>query len=165
MSFKETLYLWNFYFYIEFIMNFHYIFLKIPQHFPHYYTHEGGRAYVATRRAVENYLQEIYSRRHATRRGYIRGGWRGGTVVKPPRCPRCVSAWLRRGRLAATAIRSEWQRSCIGENIAVTSGGPAAPIQDTATCYTLFATRRNACVLPPRHAVLHSTRRDGSMGR
>lgn len=31
--------------FLALIVNFHYVFLKILQHFPHYYTHEGGRAY------------------------------------------------------------------------------------------------------------------------
>jgi len=99
---------------------------------------------------VENYLQEIYSRRQATRQGYE---GTEGEAVKPPRRPRRVPVQLRRGRhcsqrMAAVVHRGKhrgYQR------------GTTAPIQDIATCYTLFATRRNARVLPSRDILFNGT--------
>lgn len=78
----------------------HYAFLKISQHFPHYYTREGGRAYGGPPRG---YLQEIYCLQVCRGRREGRGVTRRECGVKSPItssvCPRSTSA--------GPAVRSE----------------------------------------------------------
>lgn len=81
---------------------------------------------VETSTALEFYREKIYSCRYAQRDGR-----------KPPRA---LGSPYGLGREWHTM--AHWQRA---QRTPCVTSGSAEPIQDTATCYTLFATRRNVC--------------------
>ena len=81
---------------------------------------------VETSTALEFYREKIYSCRHAQRDGR-----------KPPWA---LGSPFSLGREWHTM--AHWQRA---QRTPCVTSGSADPIQDTATCYTLFATRRNVC--------------------
>jgi len=95
----------------------HYAFLKISQHFPHYYTREGGRAYGGPPRG---YLQEIYCLQVCRGRREGRGGHEEGMRGEVPHnilgvSPLDFGGTRRSQRIAAIVNRGKHR---------VSSGGP-----------------------------------------